>query len=110
MSISRPPREGVKGIPLLLRHLVGVLVLLNISLYVGNRFWINFVDFVVVIFVSWKAIIVGSPFDYFIKSCKFGNEVVKDATFHVIIWIVKFVWGWARTSCGAGFGEGEGWW
>ena len=44
MSISRPPQEGVRGIPLLLRHLVGILVLLNISLYVGNRFWIYFVD------------------------------------------------------------------
>jgi hypothetical protein len=52
ISISKPPREGVKEIPLLLRHLVGVLVLLNISLYVGNRFWIYFIDFVAVVFVS----------------------------------------------------------
>jgi hypothetical protein len=33
MNISRPPLEGVNGIPLLLRHLVGVLVLLNNNLY-----------------------------------------------------------------------------
>jgi hypothetical protein len=58
----------VKKIPLLLRHLVGVLVLLNISLYVGNRFCIYFLDFVATIFVSWKAMIASSPVGCFIKS------------------------------------------
>jgi hypothetical protein len=33
MNISRPPLEGINGIPLLLKHLVGVLVLLNNNLY-----------------------------------------------------------------------------
>jgi hypothetical protein len=33
MNISRFPLEGVNGMPLLLRHLVGVLVLLNNNLY-----------------------------------------------------------------------------
>jgi hypothetical protein len=92
----------VKGIPLLLRHRVGVFVLLNINLYVGKRFWMYFVDFVAVILVSWRAISAGSPFGCFIRSCKFGKEVVKAATFHVIIWVVKFVWGWIGRSCGAG--------
>jgi hypothetical protein len=55
---------------------------------VGNRFWIYFVDFVAVIFVSWRAMIAGSSFGCFIKSWRFGKEVVKDATFHVIIWVV----------------------
>jgi hypothetical protein len=33
---------------------------------------------------------------------------VKDAIFQVIIWVVKFVWGWARRSSGAEFGEEGG--
>ena len=32
-------------------------VLLKISLYCGNRFWIYFVDFVVVSLVSWMVMI-----------------------------------------------------
>ena len=52
MNISKPPLERVNGSPLLLRHLVGMLMLLNISLYVRNNFCMNFVDFIVISFVS----------------------------------------------------------
>ena len=34
-------------------------VLLNISLWLGNKFSMSFVDLVVIIFVSWREIIVG---------------------------------------------------
>ena len=50
-SVSRPPLAGVYGI-LCCMHLVSACVLLNINLYVGNRFCIYFVDFVAVSLVS----------------------------------------------------------
>jgi hypothetical protein len=85
MNRSRPPLEGVNGIPLLLRHLVGVLVLLNINLYLGNNFWMYFVDFIAVSLVSWRAIIEGSSDGCLIRSWRFGKAVVKEARFQVII-------------------------
>ena len=51
MSVSSPPLVVVYCL-LCSMHLVKVCVLLNISLYFGNRFCIYFVDFVAVSLVS----------------------------------------------------------
>jgi hypothetical protein len=58
ISVRSPPLAGVYGI-FCCMHLVNACVLLNISLYCGNRFCMYFVDFVAVNLVSWIVIIVG---------------------------------------------------
>ena len=58
ISLSRPPLAGVCGI-LCCIHLVSACVLLNISLYCGNRFCMYFVDFIAVSLVSCIVMIAG---------------------------------------------------
>ena len=58
MRVRRPPLAGVYGI-LYCMHLVSACVLLNISLYFGNSFCMNFVDLVAVSLVSCIVIIAG---------------------------------------------------
>ena len=58
MSVRRPPLAGVYGI-LCCMHLVRECVLLNISLYCGYNFFMNFVDLVAVSLVSCIVIIAG---------------------------------------------------
>ena len=58
ISLSRPPLAGVYGI-LCCIHLVSACVLLNISLYCGNRFCMYFVDFIAVSLVSCIVMIAG---------------------------------------------------
>ena len=84
MSVRSPPLAGVYGI-LCCMHLVSACVLLNISLYCGNRFCMYFVDFVAVSLVSCIVIIAGL-FD--ISLCKFGRAVFRDEAFHVIICVL----------------------
>jgi hypothetical protein len=64
ISVRSPSLAGVYGL-LCCMHLVSACVLLNISLYYGNRFWMYFVDFVAVSLVSCMVIIAGlfSVFD-----------------------------------------------
>ena len=58
ISVRSPPLAGVYGI-LCCIHLVSAWVLLNISLYCGNRFVMYFVDFVAVSLVSCMVMIAG---------------------------------------------------
>jgi hypothetical protein len=58
MSVRSPPLAGVYGI-ICCMHLVNACVLLNISLYCGNRFCMYFMDFVAVNLISCMVIIAG---------------------------------------------------
>ena len=58
IRVSRPPLAGVYGI-LCCIHCVSACVLLNISLYCGNKFCMYLVDFVAVNLVSCIVIIAG---------------------------------------------------
>jgi hypothetical protein len=75
-------------------HLVNAWVLLNISLYFGNKFCIYFVDFVAVSLVSCIVMIVGFVILSAIKLCMFGKVVFKDEVFHVmmcVLWLVAYI-------------------
>jgi hypothetical protein len=65
---------------------VGVLVLLKKSLYVGNKFWMYFVDLIAVSLVSWRAIMAGGRSLWVMSSCMLGSAVSKEATFQVMMW------------------------
>ena len=104
MSVRSPPLAGVYGI-LCCMHLVNVCVLLNISLYCGNRFCINFVDFVAVSLVSCMVIIAGF---FAISWWRFGRAVFSDDAFHVMMFVLCFVvwasWGRGGVILGSGGG------
>ena len=84
MSVRSPPLAGVYGI-LCCMHLVSACVLLNISLYCGNRFCMYFVDFVAVNLVSCIVIIAGL---FAMSLCKFCKAVLRDEAFHVTICVL----------------------
>ncbi len=87
MSVRSPPLAGVYGI-LCCIHLVSACVLLNISLYCGNKFCMYFVDFVAVSLVSCMVIIAGL-FGVFDMSCwRFGKAVFNEEAFHVIMCVL----------------------
>ena len=58
MSVRSPPLAGVYGIPCGI-HFVSACVLLKISLCVGNRFCMYFIDFIAVSLVFLMVIIAG---------------------------------------------------
>ena len=93
IRVRSPPLAGVYGI-LCCMHLVNAWVLLNISLYSGNKFCIYFVDFVAVSLVSCIVMIVGFVILSAIKLCMFGKVVFKDEVFHVmmcVLWLVAYI-------------------
>ena len=71
MSVSNPPLVGVYCL-LCCIQLVSVCVLLNISLWLGNRFCMYFVDLVAVTLVSCIVIMAGFCA---ISRCKLGRVV-----------------------------------
>ena len=87
MSVRSPPLVGVYGI-LCCTHLVNACVLLNISLYCGNRFCMYFVDFVAVNLVSCMVIIAGLFGVFDISLWRFGRAVFSDEAFHVIMCVL----------------------
>ena len=62
-------------------------MLLKMSLNSGNRFCIYFVDLFAVSLVSWICMIVVLFGELFIRLCKFGNNVLSDDAFHVIMFV-----------------------
>ena len=90
MSVRSPPLAGVYGI-LCCMHLVSACVLLNISLYWGNRFCMYFVDFVAVNLVSCMVIIAGLFGVLDISWCRLGRAVFSDEAFHVIMCVLWFI-------------------
>ena len=87
-------------------HLVSVCVLLNMSLYLGNRFCMYLVDFDAVIFVSCIIIIVGLCV---MSWCRFGRVVFRDAAFHVVMCVLCLV-DWLLWGCvGGSMGICVGW-
>jgi hypothetical protein len=100
MSIRSLPLAGVYGI-LCCIHLVSACVLLNISLYRGNRFCMYFVDFVAVNLVSCIVIIAGLLGVCDISLCRFGRAVFSDEEFQVIMCVLWFV---VWFGCGLGMG------
>ena len=56
MNVSKPPLGGSWVKPVVLVYLVGVVVLLNISLYCGNMLWIYLKDFLAVslVYLVWS--------------------------------------------------------
>ena len=62
-------------------------MLLKISLKSGNRFCMYFVDLFAVSLVSWICIIAVLFSELFIRFCRFGNDVLSDDAFHVIIFV-----------------------
>lgn len=84
INVSSPPLAGIYGI-LCCMHRVSAWVLLNISLYCGNRFCMYLVDFVAVSLVSCMVIIAGLFTVCDISWCKFGRAVFKEEAFHVLI-------------------------
>ena len=87
MSVRSPPLVGVYGI-LCCIHLVSACVLLNISLYCGNKFCMYLVDFVAVSLVSCIVMIAGL---FVISWWRFGKAVFSDEAFHVIMCVLGFV-------------------
>ena len=83
MNVKSPPLAGVYGL-LCCIHLVSACVLLNISLYYGNRFCMYFVDFVAVSLVSCIVMIAGLFGVYDISWWRFGRAVFSAEAFHVI--------------------------
>jgi hypothetical protein len=68
-------------------HLVSACVLLKMSLNYGNMFFIYFVDFFAVGLVFWICMIAVLFRELFIMLCKFGNDVLSDDAFHVIMFV-----------------------
>ena len=68
-------------------HLVSACVLLKMSLNSGNRFCMYFVDLFAVSLVSWMCIIAVLFRELFIRLCRFGNAVLSDDAFHVIMFV-----------------------
>ena len=62
-------------------------MLLNMSLYCENRFWIYFVDFVVVSLVSWMIMIAVFICVWVMRLCRLGKVVLSDDAFQVIIFV-----------------------
>ena len=87
MSVSSPPLVGVYCL-LCCIQLVSVWVLLNISLWWGNKFCMYFVDLVAVTLVSCIVIMVGFCV---ISKCRFGRAVFSAAAIQVMICVLKFV-------------------
>ena len=108
MSVRSPPLAGVYG-NLCCIHLVSACVLLNISLYCGNKFCIYFVDFVAVNLVSCMVIIAGLFGGFVMSWWRFGRAVFNAEAFHVIICVLWFVV-WIVCGLGVGvLGNGGGW-
>ena len=108
MSVRSPPLAGVYGI-LCCIHLVNACILLNISLYCGNRFCMYFVDFVAVNLVSCIMIIAGLYGVFEISLWRFGRVVFSNEAFHVVMCVLWFVvwFGWGRIV--GMLGNGGGW-
>ena len=79
-------------------------VLLNISLYCGNKFCIYFVDFVAVNLVSCIVMIAGLFVVFDISWWRFGRAVFSDEAFHVLICVLWFVVWLICVCCGGGNG------
>ena len=62
-------------------------MLLKMSLKSGNKFCMYFVDLFAVSLVSWICMIVVLFRELFIRLCRFGNDVLSDDTFHVIMFV-----------------------
>ena len=62
-------------------------MLLKMSLNSGNRFCMYFVDLFAVSLVSWICMIAVLFSELFIRLCRFGNDVLSDDAFHVIIFV-----------------------
>ena len=62
-------------------------MLLKMSLNSGNRFCIYFVDLFAVSLVSWICMIAVLFRELFIRLCRFGNDVLSDDAFHVIVFV-----------------------
>ena len=97
MRVSRPPLVGVYCLRCCIQ-LVRVCVLLNISLLLGNRFCMYFVDLVAVTLVSCIVMIVGL---LIMSCCRFGRVVFRDVAFHVVMWVLRFVF-WIFVVCVGG--------
>ena len=108
ISVRRPPLAGVYGL-LCCMHLVNACVLLNISLYCGNRFWMYFVDFVAVNLVSCIVMIAGLFGMFDISLWRFGRAVLSDEAFHVIMCVLRFVVWVAWEGSSGVLGSGGGW-
>ena len=107
ISVRRPPLAGVYGI-LCCIHLVNACVLLNISLYCGNRYCIYFVDFVAVSLVSWIVMIAGLFVVFDVSRWRLGRAVFSDEAFHelmcVLCLVVCISWLGATGTLGNGGG------
>jgi hypothetical protein len=88
---------------------VSACVLLNISLYCGNRFWIYFVDFVAVSLVSWMVMTAVFNCVWVIRYCRFGKAVLSDDAFQVIMLVSLFVLVFIVVVGIGTFGSGGGW-
>ena len=62
-------------------------MLLKMSLNSGKRFCMYFVDLFAVNLVSWICIIDVLFIELFIRLCRFGNDVLSDDAFHVIMFV-----------------------
>ena len=103
-SVSRPPLIGMYG-NLCWMHLVSTCMLLKIILYYENRFWIYWVDLVVVNLVFRMMIMTGISCEWWIMSYMLGSVMFNDEAFHVMIWL----W-WLEfwIYCGGGGGGNGG--
>jgi hypothetical protein len=66
---------------------VSACVLLKMSLNSGNRFCIYLVDLFAVSLVSWICMIAVLFRELFIKLCRFGNDVLSDDAFQIIMFV-----------------------
>ena len=62
-------------------------MLLKMSLNSGNGFCMYFVNLFAVSLVSWMCMIVVLFSELFIRFCRFGNDVLSDDAFHVIMFV-----------------------
>ena len=62
-------------------------MLLKISLNSGNRFCMYFVDLFAVSLVSWICMIDVLNKELLIMLCRFGNDVLSDDAFHIIMFV-----------------------
>ncbi len=62
-------------------------MLLKMSLNSGNRFCMYFVDLFAVSLVSWICMIDVLFSELYIRLCRFGNDVLSDDAFHVIMFV-----------------------
>ena len=68
-------------------HFVSACVLLKMSLNSGKKICMYFVDLFAVSLVSWICMIAVLFSELFPRFCRFGNDVLSDDAFYVIMFV-----------------------